>query len=229
MNSSKRTSIGLAPPAGRRARRRSGAACARAGPPSSGPMLLEVDAVAGESGRVGDHGHHRRRHRHRVAVGDDEGRVGERLEQGWELLEVLGRLEHPACAAPQPLEHLEDLAQVGVGGSLVARQVEVPPGRHGSGRLEEHRREVDRQQLNLLVRVLDRHLVHAVEVRQGCVQERERQRRALLAGVGRVRARAARARRAPARGSPSRGATAGRGRRTSGCAGAWCPSGAARR
>ena len=39
--------------------------------------------------------------------------------QRTELLEVLGRLEHPSLAAPQPLQHLEDGAQVLVGGGLV--------------------------------------------------------------------------------------------------------------
>ena len=70
---------------------------------------LDVHPVAGEAGRVGEHGDHRGGHRDRVAVGDDEGGVGERLDEGGELLEVLGGLEDPAGAAPQPLEHLEDL------------------------------------------------------------------------------------------------------------------------
>ena len=51
---------------------------------------LEVDPVAGEPGRVGDHGDHGGRDRHGVPVGDDEGGVGEGVDQGGELLEVLG-------------------------------------------------------------------------------------------------------------------------------------------
>ena len=61
---------------------------------------LHVDPVAGETGGVGDHRDHRRRHRYRVAVGDHEGGVGERLDERRELLEVLGRLEHPAASRP---------------------------------------------------------------------------------------------------------------------------------
>ena len=92
-----------------------------------GPVVahaLDVDPVAGEAGRVGEHRHHRRGDRDRVAVGDDEGGVGERVDQRRELLEVLGRLEHPAGAAPQPLQHLEDPAEVGV-----ARAAGRGPGR----------------------------------------------------------------------------------------------------
>ena len=42
---------------------------------------LDVDPVAGEARRVGDHRDHRRGHRHRVPVRDDEGGVGEGLDQ----------------------------------------------------------------------------------------------------------------------------------------------------
>ncbi len=90
-----------------------------------------------------------------------------------ELLEVLGGLEHPARPAPQPLERLEDLAQVGIAGALVAGQVVVAPQWHRRRGLEEHRREVDGQQLDFLVGVRHGHLVHAVEVRQRGVEERE--------------------------------------------------------
>ena len=79
---------------------------------------------------------HRGGHRHRVAVGDHEDGVRERVDEGRELLEVLRGLEHPARAAAQPLQGLEDLLQVGVARSLVAGQVVVPPGRDGGDGLE---------------------------------------------------------------------------------------------
>ena len=138
-----------------------------------GAHVLHIHPVMRQAGRVGDHGHHRRGDRDRVAVGHDERGVRERVDEGGELLKVLGCLQHPAGAAPQPLQHLEDLAQVGIGGPLIACQVGVAPGRHRRRRLEQHGREVDSEQLDLLVCVLDRHFVHPVEIRQGPIEERQ--------------------------------------------------------
>ena len=115
---------------------------------------------------------------------DDERGVGKRLDKGRELLEVLGRLEHPAGATPEPLQHLEHPVEVRVRGALVAGQVGVAPGRHRGRRLEQHGGEVDGQELYLLVGVPDRHLVHPVEVGQGGVEEGQRHLGALHAGVG---------------------------------------------
>ena len=49
-----------------------------------------VDGLEVEAGQVGHHRGERRRDRHGIAVGDDERRVREDLQQGGELLEVLG-------------------------------------------------------------------------------------------------------------------------------------------
>ena len=81
---------------------------------------------------------------------------------------------------------LRTLRQVGVGGALVAGQIGVAPGRHGGRRLEEHGGEVDGEELNLLVGVLDRHLVHPVEVGQGRVEEAKGHVGAGQTGVGRA-------------------------------------------
>ncbi len=104
--------------------------------------------------------------------------------QSGELLEVLGGLEHPPRAAAQPLQSLEDATQVGVARSLVAGQVVVAPGRHGGDGLEEHGREVDGQELDLLVGVVDGHLVHAFEIGHRRVDEPQRLLGPLPAGSG---------------------------------------------
>ena len=91
-----------------------------------------------------------------------------------ELLEMLRRLEHPAIAAALPLEHLQELAEVPVRRCLIVRLVVVTPRRHRRDGVEQHRREVDREQLDLFVDVPCRHLVHPLEVRQRVVEEPER-------------------------------------------------------
>ena len=133
-----------------------------------------VGVVGAEARAVGDHRAERHGDGHRIAVRDDVRRVREHGRERAELLEVLGRLEDPAFAAAQELEHLEDLAQVPVRRRLVVRLVVVAPRRHRRDRLEQHRREVDREELDLLVDVPRRHLVHALEVRQRVVEEAER-------------------------------------------------------
>ena len=123
-------------------------------------------------------------------MGDDQGGVGEGGQQRSELLEVLGRLEDPAGAAAEPLEDLEDGAEVLVGRGLVAGAVRVAPRGDERGGLEEHGRDVDGEELDLLVDVVDGHLVHPLEVRQGRVQEFEGRRRARPAGIGSAGGRA---------------------------------------
>jgi hypothetical protein len=139
--------------------------------PSDGDRVRAVDD---EAGRVGDHRRHRAGDRHRVAVGDHERRVGKHPRQDAELLQMLGRLEHPPRPTPQPREDLEHRPQILVRRGLVVREIPVAPRRDGRGGLEEHGREVDREELDLLVDVVDRHLVHALEVGQRELEERDR-------------------------------------------------------
>ena len=153
------------------------------------------------------------RHRGGVAVGDDEGGVGEGGPQRSELLEVLGRLEDPACAAAQELEDLQDRPEVLVGGGLVAVAVVVAPRRDQRRRLEEHGGDVDGQELDLLVDVVDGHLVHPGEVREGLIEDVEGEGGAGQTGIGGAGRRAFGRRPGRARGSPSRAASAGPDRR----------------
>jgi hypothetical protein len=67
---------------------------------------------------------------------------------------------------------------------LVVRAVVVAPRRHDGHRLEEHRRPCEREQLDLLVHVVDRHVVHALEQRHGLVEELQAHRAALAPRVG---------------------------------------------
>ena len=78
-----------------------------------------------------------------------------------------GDLSTHRVTAPQPLQHLEDGAQVLVGRGLVLRLEVVAPRRQQRLGLEQHGRDVDGQELDLLVHVVDGHLVHPVEVGQG--------------------------------------------------------------
>ena len=81
--------------------------------------------------RVRDHHRERRRDRHRVAVGEHEGGIGEDRLQGRKLFDVLRRLEEPSRPSPKPLQDLEDLLHVPVAGPLVPGQVVVAPRGHG--------------------------------------------------------------------------------------------------
>ena len=104
-------------------------------------------------------------------------------------------------------QHLQHRLQVLVVRRLVVREVPLPPRRHHAHRLEEHRREVDGEELDLLVHVVDGHLVHALEERHR-VRRGSRARRACGPAAGRrrpTRRRRARPSAAPARGSPSTG------------------------
>ena len=121
---------------------------------------------------------------------------GNTVEQRAELLEVLRRLEQPARPGrPQELEHLEEDLHGPVGVGLVAPA--VPAGVRGDlvARLEEHRGEVDRQELDLLVGAVGAHLVHGREERHRRVDHRQRQLGALEPRVGLVGRRPAVARR----------------------------------
>ena len=104
-------------------------------------------------------------------MGLHDPRVGKDAQQGAQLLEVLRRLEQPAPRPAQPLERLEHAAQVPVGGRLIGRAVPVAVARDEVARLEQHRREGDREQLDLLVARLGLHLVHQREERHRPVQE----------------------------------------------------------
>ena len=117
-------------------------------------------------------------------MGDDDGGVGKGGEQRPELLEMLGRLEHPPLAKPLPctgalpftgarpftgalpLEYLEDGLQVGVVGGLVVGQVVVAPPRDARHPFELIAGEVRQLQLQLLMDVVGPHGVHGAHVRQ---------------------------------------------------------------
>ena len=86
---------------------------------------LHLDLFAAQAAAVGIHGDGRGDDRDRVAGGDGEGGVREGRAERNQLLQVLGRLENPALPAVVPLEDLQDLLHVGVGGGLVARQIVV--------------------------------------------------------------------------------------------------------
>ena len=100
---------------------------------------------------------------------DRDGRVGKGVDDGLELFEVLRALEHPACSPSQPLQRAQDLVHVPIVRSLVALHIIVTEGGTETDAhvLQKHRREVDREQMNLFVSVVDRHLVHRVEVGHG--------------------------------------------------------------
>jgi len=115
---------------------------------------------------VGDHGERRLDHRERIAVRDHQRRVGERALERHELLHVLRRLQHPAARPAQPGQHLQHLAPVQVVRRLVVGLVPVAPAQRPAQPLEVVRGEVDLLQLDLLVRVVGRHLVHREHVGQ---------------------------------------------------------------
>ena len=96
---------------------------------------------------------------------EDHEHTGKDLAQHRQLLEVLRRLEQPAPTATKKLHRLELGLEVFVVRCLVVGHVVVAPPRHVRQRLEQHRGEVVGQQLDLLVHVLGRHLVHQREVR----------------------------------------------------------------
>ena len=58
-------------------------------------------------------------------MGHDDGGIGEHRCQGPELPEVLRRLQHPAVAAAEELQHLQHRLQVLVVRRLVVRRVPV--------------------------------------------------------------------------------------------------------
>ena len=68
-------------------------------------------------------------HRDRIAMRDDEGASGKTVASGTELFQVLRRLQHPALAAAQQLQHLQHRLQVAVVRRLVVREVVVAPRR----------------------------------------------------------------------------------------------------
>ena len=70
---------------------------------------------------------------------------------------------------------------------LVVRDVPLLPRRHHAHRLVEHRRAVEREQLDLLVHVVDGHVVHPLEVRHRRVDQLEPDGGALAPRVGRTR------------------------------------------
>ena len=97
---------------------------------------------------------------------------------------MLGRLEYPALAAPLVGQHPQHVLQVPVAGRLVGRLPPLPVAGQRHDALEEHRREVHGQELDLLVDVVGGHLVHALEVRHGVVHEAESHVAALAPSVG---------------------------------------------
>ena len=137
--------------------------------------------------RVGEHRDHRHGHLTGVSMGQHEGRVGEHRRQRAELLQVLGALQHPALAAAGVLEHLQDPVQVLVVGCLVRRPVVRPPGRHRGERVEQQRRAVQRQQVDLLVGVPGRHLVHALHLGDPQLRHVQAERAAFDPGLDRSR------------------------------------------
>ena len=87
----------------------------------------------------------------------DDVRVGEGREQRVEIAEVRGRLQHPALAhfaAPAllPLEQLEHLVQVAVGGREVLCVEPAPVARHVAGGLGHVREEGVGEQRDLFFR-----------------------------------------------------------------------------
>ena len=140
-------------------------------------VVVRAGRVCGHRGEACDH-------RDRIAVGERHHGLGEGMQHGRDLLEMLWRLEHPALACPTlVLADLEHLAQELVARPLVVHTVVVAPARYECGRLEQHRRGVDREQLDLLVHVVDGHLVHAVELRHHLVDERDTHRAAVAATI----------------------------------------------
>ena len=85
---------------------------------------------------------------------------GKVVSSGPMLLEVLGRLEHPALAGPVPLQDLQHRLHVGVVRGLVVAEVVVAPLRGPGHPLEVVGREVGQHQLELLVDVVGLHGVH---------------------------------------------------------------------
>ena len=63
-------------------------------------QAVGLDLPAPHPVAVGKHGQRRLQHRDRVAQGERDRGVRERPEQGSQLLEVLGSLQHPAIGAP---------------------------------------------------------------------------------------------------------------------------------
>jgi hypothetical protein len=114
---------------------------------------------------VGEHRDRRLDHGDRIAMRDRDGRVGKRVDERAQLLEVLRRLEHPAVRAAQPLERLQRRLEVRVVRPLVERQVVIAPARRAAQPLEPVRREVQVLDLDLLVHVLRRHVVHRLQER----------------------------------------------------------------
>ena len=131
--------------------------------------LLDVDGVGVHARRVGDHRDHRQRHRHGIAVGEcDHGPRHDSLDDR-QLAEMLGRLEYPPTSAAEELQRLELYDQVFVGRGLVVAPVVLGPSGNMGQRFHQHRREIVGQQLNFLVRMLGRHLMHQREIRHQCV------------------------------------------------------------
>jgi len=85
-----------------------------------------VNVVKLQARGVGGHGRHGSRYGHRVAVGNDNGRVREGCGQRGQLGEMLRALEHPPRPASGVLQHLQDPLEVPVGGRLV--KPEYPRG-----------------------------------------------------------------------------------------------------
>jgi hypothetical protein len=82
-----------------------------------------------------------------------------------QLLEVLRRLEHPAVRSAKPLERLQRRLEIRVVRPLIERQVVIAPARRGAEPLEPVGREVEVLDLDLLVHVLGRHVVHRLQQR----------------------------------------------------------------
>ena len=99
-------------------------------------------------------------------MGDRDGRVGKGLDQFGHSLQVLRALEHPARRATKPGQDLEDATQVGVARTRIAGEVEIAPARDARVPFQVVGAEVEFLQLDFLVNVLGRHVVHGAQVRQ---------------------------------------------------------------
>ena len=75
---------------------------------------------------------------------------------------------------PLPPQHLQHRLEIAVRRCLVGGLVPVAPRGHDGHRLEQHRGEVDGEQLDLLVHVMGGHLVHPPEEGQRGVEHAER-------------------------------------------------------
>ena len=115
-------------------------------------------------------------------MGDDVGRVGKHGAQRPELLEVLWDLSTQRVPPRRKVITLSTVLQVLVVRGLVVGSVVVAHARGPAGGLEQHGREVDRQQLDLLVDVIGGHLVHPLEQRHRGVEHVDR-----LIGAGDAR------------------------------------------